>query len=131
VLRRKGFTIYLLDEYKTSSLCLRLLNGKLEPFKWAKHDRYYSRKNRPCAKCHELLCRKNDKCLENAVKSVPGSPLPTRYYDRDTTVALNYRHIFKGFCSKENKTLERLSRKKPVEAADQPQPVKANSSASS
>ncbi|KAI9502232.1 hypothetical protein BX070DRAFT_193427, partial [Coemansia spiralis] len=103
--------VYMLDKYKTSSLCSGYLDDELRPFKWTKHGRCYRRNNRLRVKWHGLLHCKNDKCLENTIKYVPGSPLPTHYWDRDTAAALNYRHIFKSFCSEENKSLERFSQK--------------------
>ncbi|KAI9503343.1 hypothetical protein BX070DRAFT_191716 [Coemansia spiralis] len=109
MLCRKEFTIYLLGEYKASLLCPGCLDGELEPFKWIE--------NCLCVKCHGLLYCKNDKCLENAVKTVPGTPLSTYYWDRDVAAALNCRHIFKGPLLRGKQGFRALQPKNPVEAA--------------
>ncbi|KAG2236350.1 hypothetical protein INT48_008332 [Thamnidium elegans] len=54
MLRKEGFQIYLLDEYKTSSICPSC-EHQLENFKECINPRPYRRSNNPTVKCHGLL----------------------------------------------------------------------------
>ncbi|PIA17319.1 hypothetical protein COEREDRAFT_41255 [Coemansia reversa NRRL 1564] len=63
VLRRHGFTVYLLDEYKTSSLCPACGSG-LEKFHKIPNPRPWQRVNKKDVLCNGLLRCKNKKLSE-------------------------------------------------------------------
>ncbi|KAI9272331.1 hypothetical protein EDC94DRAFT_596108 [Helicostylum pulchrum] len=54
MLKKEGFKVYLLDEYKTSSICPSCDN-ELERFKECANPRPYRRLKNPTVKRHELL----------------------------------------------------------------------------
>ncbi|GAA5796416.1 hypothetical protein HPULCUR_001788 [Helicostylum pulchrum] len=56
MLRKEGFKVYLLDEFKTSSLCPSCKDGTtLEKFKEVKNPRPFRRTRNPIVICHGLL----------------------------------------------------------------------------
>ncbi|GAA5801827.1 hypothetical protein HPULCUR_007281 [Helicostylum pulchrum] len=56
MLRKEGFKVYLLDEFKTSSLCPSCKDGTtLEKFKEVKNPRPFRRTKNPTVICHGLL----------------------------------------------------------------------------
>ena len=54
MLKKNGFTVYLIDEFKTSSVCPKC-EGDLENFKFIPNPRPYRRKKQPTVLCHGLL----------------------------------------------------------------------------
>lgn len=54
MLKKNGFSVYLINEFKTSSHC-PTCEEKLETFKTVKNPRPYQRRNRPTVVCHGLL----------------------------------------------------------------------------
>ncbi|KAI8083441.1 hypothetical protein BDF21DRAFT_487002, partial [Thamnidium elegans] len=54
MLRKEGFQVYLLDEYKISSIC-SYCKHQLETFKECISPKPYRRSNNPTVKCHGLL----------------------------------------------------------------------------
>ncbi|KAG1594451.1 hypothetical protein G6F48_001356 [Rhizopus delemar] len=59
MLAKEGFQVYLLDEFRTSSLCPSCQNGELEMFKKVQNSRPYQRENHPIADRHGFLRCKN------------------------------------------------------------------------
>jgi hypothetical protein len=55
VLTKEGFQVYLLDEFRTSSLCPSCQNGKLKTFKKVQNPRPYQREKYPITDRHGLL----------------------------------------------------------------------------
>lgn len=54
-LKKAGFTIYHINEFKTSSCCPFCLEGELEKYKEVQNPRPYQRKNSPTVICNGLL----------------------------------------------------------------------------
>jgi hypothetical protein len=52
---KEGFKVYLLDEFKTSSLCPSCENGELETFKVVQNPRPFRREKHPTVERHGLL----------------------------------------------------------------------------
>ena len=55
MLAKEDFQVYLLDEFRTSSLCPFCQNGELETFKKVQNPRPYQREKYPIADRHGLL----------------------------------------------------------------------------
>jgi hypothetical protein len=55
MLAKQGFKIYLLDEFKTSSLCPSCLSGELEKFKNVQNPKPFQREKQPIVTCHGPL----------------------------------------------------------------------------
>ncbi|KAI8054733.1 hypothetical protein BDF21DRAFT_430939, partial [Thamnidium elegans] len=85
MLRKEGFQIYLLDEYKTSSICPSC-EHQLENFKECINPRPYRRSNNPTVKCHGLLRCKNQKCLDPKVLTEEDTNF--RLWNRDLAAVL-------------------------------------------
>ncbi|KAG1439072.1 hypothetical protein G6F56_012413 [Rhizopus delemar] len=82
--KKEGFKVYLLDEYKTSSVCPSC-KGQLENFKEVNNPRPFRRNTRPKVICHGLLRCTNQQCLKDA-----DTP---RLWNRDLVATLNFREI--------------------------------------
>ncbi|CEG77273.1 hypothetical protein RMATCC62417_12057 [Rhizopus microsporus] len=82
MLKKHGFPVYLIDEYKTSSLCPKCKYGKLQTFLKVPNPRPFSRAKNPVVECHGLLRCTNQKCLE-----------PCRLWNRDLVAVLNFEGI--------------------------------------
>ncbi|CEP17069.1 hypothetical protein [Parasitella parasitica] len=63
MLKKNGFPVYLINEYKTSSYC-PACESELEQFKHVRNPRPYQRNKRPTVLRHGLLRCKNFLCLE-------------------------------------------------------------------
>ncbi|KAI9270016.1 hypothetical protein EDC94DRAFT_334909 [Helicostylum pulchrum] len=97
MLRKEGFKVYLLDEFKTSSLCPSCKDGTtLEKFKEVKNPKPFRRTRNPTVTCHGLLRCTNENCLQDNKESL----VRRRFYDRDMAATLNFRHIL--FSLREN-----------------------------
>lgn len=83
-LRKSGFSIYLIDEYKTSTCCPFCFSSNLEKFKEVQNPRPYQREKHPLVKCHGLLRCKSESCLAIGKR---------RIMNRDTAAVLNFRLI--------------------------------------
>ncbi|KAG1136821.1 hypothetical protein G6F37_011741 [Rhizopus arrhizus] len=55
MLAKECFQVYLLDEFRTSSLCPSCQNGELETFKKVQNPRPYRRETHPIVDRHDLL----------------------------------------------------------------------------
>ncbi|ORE02996.1 hypothetical protein BCV72DRAFT_233768 [Rhizopus microsporus var. microsporus] len=53
MLKKNGFEVFLIDEFRTSPFC-HLCEGRLENFKTVRNPRPYKRKARPIVLCHGL-----------------------------------------------------------------------------
>ncbi|KAG1558248.1 hypothetical protein G6F49_004678 [Rhizopus delemar] len=95
MLAKEGFQVYLLDEFRTSSLCPSCQNGELETFKKVQDPRPYQRENYPIADRHGLLRYKNQQCLKAVTSTIEATdkvPL-RRLWNRDIAATLNFRRI--------------------------------------
>ncbi|KAI9469827.1 MAG: hypothetical protein EXX96DRAFT_532044 [Benjaminiella poitrasii] len=63
-LLHNGFQVWLIDEFKTSSLYSHCMFSKLETFRITINWRLFKRKDKPTIKCHGLLRRTNQKIFE-------------------------------------------------------------------
>jgi hypothetical protein len=54
-LRKHGFQVYLINEFKTSSVCPSCKQDALKNFKWIQNPRPFRRKKTPKVLCHGLL----------------------------------------------------------------------------
>ncbi|KAG1450890.1 hypothetical protein G6F57_016298 [Rhizopus arrhizus] len=69
MLKKNGFVVYLINEYKTSSHCPTCEN-ELEKFKTVPNPRPYQRKKKPDVLCNGLLRRKSLSCLEQQTTGI-------------------------------------------------------------
>ncbi|CEG77330.1 hypothetical protein RMATCC62417_12104 [Rhizopus microsporus] len=83
MLKKDGFEVFLIDEFRTSSSC-PLCEGRLENFKIVRNPRPYKRKTRPTVLCHGLQRCTNSGCLEQ---------LKPRLWNRDLAAVLNFKKI--------------------------------------
>lgn len=83
LLKKGGFTVLLIDEYKTSTFCPQCKFSPVEKFKKIDNPRKHNRHKMPQVLCHGLLRCTNRKCLESNM----------RLWNRDVVGALNFRHI--------------------------------------
>ncbi|KAJ1717987.1 hypothetical protein LPJ61_006976 [Coemansia biformis] len=90
MLKRHGFKVLLIDEFRTSSLCPEC-GSKLEMFKRVPNPRPWQCKKRPEVLCHGLLQCTNKKCLQTNPKYVETEK--RRLWNRDMAAVLNMRHI--------------------------------------
>ncbi|KAJ2793313.1 hypothetical protein H4R20_006575, partial [Coemansia guatemalensis] len=93
MLKRHGFTVYLLDEYRMSSIC-PVCESSLENFRWVRNLCPYQCNKSPSVKCHGLLCCNNENCLKSVAKYEETTRL--RKWNWDTAAVLNFRHILHG-----------------------------------
>lgn len=92
-LRKEGFKVYLLDEFKTSSICPSCEN-KLATFKECINPRPYRRSTNPKVKCHGLLRCLNQNCLKKqALTEKDQKNIKYRLWNRDLAAVLNFRKI--------------------------------------
>ncbi|KAI9354997.1 hypothetical protein BD770DRAFT_412005 [Pilaira anomala] len=92
-LRKEGFKVYLLDEFKTSSICPSCEN-KLATFKECINPRPYRRSANPKVTCHGLLRCLNQNCLEKqALTEKDQENIKYRLWNRDLAAVLNFRKI--------------------------------------
>ncbi|KAI8388266.1 uncharacterized protein BYT42DRAFT_611336 [Radiomyces spectabilis] len=104
MLKKQGFEVYLLDEFKTSSCCPDC-GDPLEKFKKVPNPRPYRRTKQPEVLCHGLLRCTNQKC-----KHDHGYKL----WNRDLAAVLNFRKILFGH--RENNERPTLFKRKRAEA---------------
>ncbi|KAJ2705364.1 hypothetical protein FB645_002534, partial [Coemansia sp. IMI 203386] len=67
--RYHGFTVYLIDEFRTSITCPVCFN-RLEKFRYVDNPRPWRRRNNPYVLCHRLLRCNSQKCSEAVVKAM-------------------------------------------------------------
>ncbi|KAI9362610.1 hypothetical protein BD770DRAFT_359362 [Pilaira anomala] len=92
-LRKEGFKVYLLDEFKTSSICPSCEN-KLSTFKECINPRPYRRSANPKVTSHRLLRCINQNCLEKqALTEKDQENVKYRLWNRDLAAVLNFRKI--------------------------------------
>ncbi|KAJ2496150.1 hypothetical protein GGH96_006028 [Coemansia sp. RSA 1972] len=63
LLKRAGFTVYLIDKYLTSKTCL-ICEKRISTFHKVKNPRPFRRMKRPMVKCHGLLGCQSQTCME-------------------------------------------------------------------
>ncbi|KAG1046546.1 hypothetical protein G6F43_010972 [Rhizopus delemar] len=108
MLKKNGFVVYLINEYKTSSHCATFEN-ELEKFKTMPNPRPYQRKKKPDVLCNGLLRHKSLSCLKQQTTGIK-----RRLWNRDQAVVLNFLKILNSL----RKTGERPSlftRKYPLD----------------
>ncbi|KAJ1765720.1 hypothetical protein LPJ74_006242, partial [Coemansia sp. RSA 1843] len=105
MLRRQGFEVYKIDEFRTSTFCPGC-GGILRKCLRVQNPRKKSRKKRPFVVCHGLLECTSDECIqyvkeklseknvnESGAGGDPGVTVEGRYWNRDTAAALNFKII--------------------------------------
>ncbi|KAI9362710.1 hypothetical protein BD770DRAFT_466065 [Pilaira anomala] len=96
-LQKEGFKVYLLDEFKTSSICPSCEN-KLSAFKECINPRLYRCSTNPKVTCHGLLRCLNQNCLEKqALTEKDQDNIKYRLWNRDLAAVLNFRKIVISF----------------------------------
>ncbi|KAJ2593213.1 hypothetical protein H4R99_006163, partial [Coemansia sp. RSA 1722] len=104
VLKQHGFQVYLIDEFRSSSIC-PVCNHGLATFRYVRNPRSWQLDSNPWVKCHGLLRCQNENCLESVAGPKGFKP-----------AVLNLKHILVGL--REEKCIpERFSRKTPKEKA--------------
>ncbi|PHZ09067.1 uncharacterized protein RHIMIDRAFT_263862 [Rhizopus microsporus ATCC 52813] len=85
LLKKHGFQVFLIGEYKASRRCPTCHNESLRTFRRVPNPRPYQRERYPTAICHDApYCR-------------PAMAAPDRYrlWNRDVAACLNYMHILR------------------------------------
>ncbi|KAG1137810.1 hypothetical protein G6F37_012511 [Rhizopus arrhizus] len=77
MLKKNGFVVYLINEYKTSSHCPTCEN-ELEKFKIVANPRPYQRKKKPDVLCNGLLRCKSLSCLKQQTTGIKKKTLESR-----------------------------------------------------
>ncbi|KAG1613708.1 hypothetical protein G6F46_007501 [Rhizopus delemar] len=116
MLAKEGFQVYLLDEFRTSSLCPSCQNGELETFKKVQSPRPYQREKYPIADRHGLLRCKNQQCLKAVTSTIEATdkvPL-RRLWNRDMAATLNFRHILSSLRANGERPERFCRSKKPL-----------------
>ncbi|KAI8098342.1 uncharacterized protein B0P05DRAFT_7729 [Gilbertella persicaria] len=108
MLKKAGFTVLLIDEFKTSSYC-PTCESELETFKTVVNPRPYKKADAPTVECHGLLRCQNLKCLDNGEKQ------RRKLWNRDLAAVLNFKKIVESlretgrrpaiFCRKNTETI--------------------------
>ncbi|EIE85095.1 hypothetical protein RO3G_09805 [Rhizopus delemar RA 99-880] len=79
-LAKEGFQMFLLDEFRISSLCPSCQNDKLETFKKVQNPRLYQREKHSIADRHSLLRCKNQQCLKAVTSTIEATDkVPLRH----------------------------------------------------
>ncbi|KAJ2714405.1 hypothetical protein H4R19_001746 [Coemansia spiralis] len=92
MLRKKGFTVYLIDEFRTSMTCPACGQASLRTFKEVPNPRPWRRARDPTVICHGLQRCNSDQCME-AMAQGNGSEERWRLWNRDMAAAINFRDI--------------------------------------
>ncbi|KAJ2125315.1 hypothetical protein IW147_000961, partial [Coemansia sp. RSA 720] len=127
LLKRGGFTVYLINEYLTSSFCPTCEN-RVSTFHYVPNPRPYRCTKRPMVKCHGLLGCTGRTCTQfecNYLGKKEGK-VKRRLWNRDLLAVLNFRHILVSL--REGGTIPRRfrqqqQRQQPNEAAAPPHPT--------
>ncbi|KAJ2572243.1 hypothetical protein IW140_000992 [Coemansia sp. RSA 1813] len=100
MLRKHGFKVYLLDEFRTSTFCPGCCENRLvHPEELVPNPRPYPKENRrEYVTCHGLLMCQNKKCVEYVADNMKpanhlGKAPVARFWNRDLAAVLNFRHI--------------------------------------
>lgn len=138
LLRKGGFKVLLIDEFKTSSFCPQCKFSPVKKFKKIDNPRKHNRHKMPQVLCHGLLRYKafihltlpeltnsftrctNRKCLESNM----------RLWNRDVVGALNFRHILKELINSKSRPA-RFVRSHAISAASSASSASSSSSSSS
>ncbi|RCH83078.1 hypothetical protein CU098_001197, partial [Rhizopus stolonifer] len=107
-LKKNGFSIYIINEYKTSTYCPACKYSEMESFKEITNPRPFQRERFPKVLCHGLLRCKNEACLANGKR---------RLFNRDTAAVLNFRFILTSLRDEGQRPLRftRLTKRKNTE----------------
>ncbi|KAJ2592002.1 hypothetical protein EV177_008800 [Coemansia sp. RSA 1804] len=100
ILKRLRFRVYLIDKFRTSSIC-PVCNSSLEKFHWVCNPRPWQRKKTLSVMCHGLLRCKNETCLKSVAKYEESNR--RRLWNHDTVAVLNMLHIL--FSLRKNKCI--------------------------
>ncbi|KAJ2498127.1 hypothetical protein GGH96_004547 [Coemansia sp. RSA 1972] len=135
LLKRAGFTVYLIDEYLTSKTC-PICEEHISTFRKVKNPRPWMRTKCPMVKCHGLLGCQSQTCMEffdtyqrgylgkqedNKEGEKEGEKkgrVNWRLWNRDLAAVLNFRKIL--FSLRETGTVPtcfQRKRKQPTEAS--------------
>ncbi|KAJ1663723.1 hypothetical protein EV178_004763 [Coemansia sp. RSA 1646] len=100
MLRKHGFKVYLLDEFRTSTFCPGCCEDRLvHPEELVPNPRPYPKENRrEYVTSHGLLMCQNKKCVEYVADNMKpanhlGKEPAARFWNRDLAAVLNFRHI--------------------------------------
>ncbi|KAJ2593860.1 hypothetical protein H4R99_005971 [Coemansia sp. RSA 1722] len=93
VLKQHGFRVYLIDEFRLSSIC-PVCNHGLETFRYVRNPRSWQLDTNPWVKCHGLLRCQNENCLESVAG--PKGFKRRRLWNRDIAAVLNLKHTLVG-----------------------------------
>ncbi|KAJ1848837.1 hypothetical protein LPJ57_008482, partial [Coemansia sp. RSA 486] len=126
VLKQHGFHVYLIDEFRSSSIC-PVCNHGLETFRYVRNPRSWQLDNNPWVKCHGLLRCQNENCLESVAG--PEGFKRRRLWNRDIAAVLNLKHILvdqaKAQSWAEYKRKEKRKAKREAKAAAPPKQLSA------
>ncbi|KAJ2499739.1 hypothetical protein GGH96_003250 [Coemansia sp. RSA 1972] len=130
LLKRAGFTVYLIDEYLTSKTC-PICEECISTFHKIKNPRPWMRTNRPMVKCHGLLGCQSQTCMEffdtygdersylgkeEDKKKGEEGRVKWRLWNRDLAAVLNFRKIL--FSLRETGTVPTcFQRKQPTDVS--------------
>ncbi|KAJ2064891.1 hypothetical protein GGI17_000698 [Coemansia sp. S146] len=93
--KRFGFTVYLINEFRTSCVCPEC-DKPLETFKTVRNPRPFRRKSNPTVTCNGLLRCTNQECLWTVDKYNGSSE--QRLFNRNEAAVMNFRRIVNSLC---------------------------------
>ncbi|ORE11573.1 hypothetical protein BCV72DRAFT_191213, partial [Rhizopus microsporus var. microsporus] len=91
-LKKHGFQIFFIDEYKASRCCPTRLNESLHTFRRIPNPRPYQREQHSTVVCHGLL-----RCTNLYYRPVMTASDGYRLWNRDVAACLICMHILRGF----------------------------------
>ena len=97
LLRKFGYNVYLINEYKTSKLCNKC-HCEVETF--LERESKKPKDKKKMIKVWGLVCCTDKKCSPNTLSKVKINPYGSNVYNRDTNAVLNMLNIVKHLVKK-------------------------------
>ena len=92
--KKFGYTLYLVDEYKTSSICPKCrVDVKIRPFKTGPHPALHKRQQGIIATVHGLLRCQSESCQKEPKGNNGLHVDKPRLWNRDDVATLNIKYI--------------------------------------
>ncbi|KAG1323973.1 hypothetical protein G6F62_009359 [Rhizopus arrhizus] len=124
MLAKEGFQVYLLDEFRTSSLYPSCQNGELEMFKKVQNPRPYRREKHPIVDRHDL------KVVTSTIEAIIKFPL-RRLWNSDMAATLNFRHILFSLRANGERPKRFCRSKKPLSTGSKRKNMSSSSASTS
>ncbi|EIE88387.1 hypothetical protein RO3G_13098 [Rhizopus delemar RA 99-880] len=133
MLAKEGFQVYLLDEFRTSSLCPSCQNGELETFKKVQNPRPYQREKYSVVDRHGLLRCKNQQHLKVVTSTIEATDKVSlhRLWNHDMAATLDFRHIFFSLRANGERPERFCKSKKPLSTGSKRKNMSSSSASTS